>query len=425
MKVHKMLSRAARASVVPAVAALAVAGSPRAAAADDAASIVARARGQVEGGSYAEAMKTLRSLQAKTMPPALVVEAALLETTAALVTSGAAAGESACAKAVVAAAYDPEVARDQSPKVRGACRLAAAKERAKRLERDAITFDELVIERPEVAWQPARISARVSSLPGWLHVVARVTSSALEGAFDLSLTPSVEGPLRGTLDPAWTRPRAEIKVDLVPQDKYGDLGPAVKSTTFVVPAAEAIVVLGNVPASSVTTIDGVETNLAPGGWAAVSPGQHVVALTLSDGSFASAQVGVKRGGVARVALSPQKPPVSRTAAWVATGTSVALLAVGGVLLLNAEIRRTEIEDLAAQREPGTDLPANEYEDIKARDDERRKFQTVGSALLIGGGAVGAGALALWLWPNSVEASKRGRGITPMFGAGQVGFAGRF
>lgn len=408
-----------------AAAALALTVAPRAATADDAASTVGRARAQVESGAYAEALKNLRSLSAKALPPALVVEAALLETTAALVTSGSEAGENACVKAVAAAGYDPEVARDQSPKVRAACRLAAAKERAKRLSRAAIVFDELTIERPEVAWQPARISARASSVPAWLQVVARVTSSALEGAFDLSLAPSVEGPLRGTLDPAWIRPRAEIKIELIAQDKFGDLGPAVKATSFVVPAAEAMVVLGEVPGSAVATIDGAETKPGPGGRAAVSPGPHTVALTLSDGSFASARVEVKRGGVARVALSPQRPSVGRTAAWVATGTSVALLAVGGVLLLNADIRRSEIEDLSAQRESGTDLPANEYADIKERDEERRTFERVGAGLLIGGGVIGAGALALWLWPTRAEPRRQGRGLSPVFGAGQMGLAGRF
>lgn len=403
---------------------MACAITPRWAAADDPALQVARARAQVEGGSYAEAMKTLRALPTKGVPVALVVEAALLETTATLVTSSSDAAESACGRAVVASGYDPEVARDQSPKVRKACRSAAVKERGRRLALSSITFGEVEIERPEVAWQPARIAVRASSVPSWLQVVVRITSNALEGSFDLSLAPSVEGPLRGTLDPSWIRPQAEMKVELVPQDKYGDLGPAVKTATMVVPAAEAMLVLGELPPSSSVTIDREATRPSAGGRVPVAPGRHAVALTLEDGSFASTTIDVKQGAVARVALSPQKRTPGRTLAWIATGTSVAMTAVGGVLLLTANIRRAEIEDLSAKREEGTDLPATEYSDIKSRDQERKTFATAGAAMLIGGGVVGVGALALWLWPSSTTPAKSGR-LTPLIGPGHVGLAGHF
>ena len=67
------------------------------AAAEDLSVIVARAREQVENGAYADALRTLNGLPKKDLPQALAVEAALLETTAALVSKGAEAGESACA----------------------------------------------------------------------------------------------------------------------------------------------------------------------------------------------------------------------------------------------------------------------------------------------------------------------------------------
>jgi hypothetical protein len=407
-------------------AAACVAGAAPRAEAEDLAAIVARARDQVESGSYADAMKTLRALPPSGVPAALAVEAALLETTAALVTSGAEAGEAACAKAIAAAGYDPEIARDQSPKVRTACRSAAGKERGKRVEKASITFDELTVERPDVAWQPVRVSVKASSVPGWLRVVARVTSTALEGSFDLALAPSVEGPLRGTLDPSWIRPKAKIQVELVAVDKFGDLGSTSKSASIEVPSAEAMITLGEVPATAAVTVDGAKVALGPGGKAPVSPGQHAIEMVLDDGSSASTSIEVKRGGVSRVALNPQKGATGRTLAWISTGTSVALLAVGGVLLLNADSRRSEIEELSAKREEGTDLPATEYSEIAAKDEDRQTFATAGSVLMIAGGAVGALAITLWLWPDSGGAKKTGQpAVTPVIGLGRAGLAGTF
>ena len=406
---------------------LAALSAPRAAHAEDLASIVARARDQVENGSYAEAMKTLRSLPATGVPTALAVEAGLLETTASLVTSGAEAGEAACAKAVVASGYDPEVARDQSPKVRTACRNASIKERGKRVERASIKFDDLAIEKPDVAWQPVRISVKASTAPAWLRVVARVTSTALEGSFDLALAPSVEGPLLGTLDPSWMRPGAKISVAVVAQDKFGDLGSAVSSSSFEVPSAEAMVSLGDVPATATASIDGAAVKLGAGGKAPVSPGQHTIELVLDDGSSASTSIEVKRGGVARVALSPQKPSTGRTLAWIATGTAVAAVAVGCVLLLVADSRRSEIEELAQKREPGTDLPGTEYSDLQAKDDERKTFATTGSIVMIAGGVAAAAAVTLWLWPDGSSPKKKtGQpSVTPVIGLGHAGVAGSF
>ncbi|MCC6553532.1 MAG: hypothetical protein IT372_11000 [Polyangiaceae bacterium] len=381
-----------------------------AARADDLAGVVARAREQVESGAYADAMKTLSSLPAAGVPPALATEAALLETTAALVAGGPEAGEAACAKAVVASGYDPEVARDQSPKVRAACRAAAAKERSKRVERAKITLSELRVEAPEVAWQPVRISATARgpaggdagapAIPPWLRVVARVSSSALEGSFDLALAPSLEGPLRGTLDPSWIRPRAKIRVELVALDRFGDLGPMGQSRALEVPASEAMVVLGAVPASAKVTIDGASVKPGAGGRAPVSPGRHEVTMELTDGAFARASVDVARGSAARIALSPQRPERSRALAWIATGTAVALGATGGALLFSADSRRNEIEELSARREEGSNLPATEYSELQSKDEDRRTFATAGTALLIAGGVAGAAAVTLWLWPDS-------------------------
>ncbi|AKT36364.1 hypothetical protein [Chondromyces crocatus] len=407
------------AAVLTFTAALGSTLAPRAASAQDLAGVVARAREQVENGAYADASKTLASLPATGVPDALRVEAALLETTAALVLGGVTAAETACAKAVVASGYDPEVARDQSPKVRTVCRTAAEKERAQRLGREQITVSDLKVDAPSVAWQPVRISATANQMPGWLRVVARVTSSALEGSFELALAPSMEGPLRGTLDPSWCRPGAKITVELVPQDRHGDLGiagpptaapaggagPKPDATTasavsFVVPTAEAMIALGELPGGALVAVDNAAVKPAPGGRIPVAPGHHTVTLELADGAFASAAVDVSRGVVARVALSPQREARSRTLAWIATGTAVALGSVGGVLMLTADGRRRDIEEASARREAGSNLPAVEYAQLQAIDEERKTLTTVGVGLLIGGGVAAAAAATLWLWPES-------------------------
>jgi hypothetical protein len=383
---------------------------PAPARADDLAGVVARAREQVERGDYADALNTLDRLPTEGLPKALAVEASLLAVTSALVARGAEAAEAACAEAVVASDYDPEVARDQSPKVRQVCLHAAVKERANRLQRERIELDGLRIDAPTVAWQPVRISATASGSRPWLRVVARISSPALDGSFDVALVPSVEGPLRGTLDPSWIRPRAKIRVELIAQDRFGDLGPTGQLAHVEVPAAEAILALGEVPAGATVKIDGVVVAPGPLGRAPVAPGPHKVTMELKDGATASAGVDVTRGSEARVALSPQKAASTRAFGWIATGASLSLCATGAVLLLSADSRRAEIEELAARREEKSNLPAVEYSEIESKDEDRKTFATFGTASLIAGAVVGAAAITFWVWPageKKKEASSLG------------------
>lgn len=409
--------------------ALPLAGAPAEARSQDLSVIVARAREQTENGAYAEALRTLASLPKSGVPTALAVEAGLLETTAALVAKGADAGQAACSKAVIAAGYDPEVAREQSPKVRAACKAAAAEERKQRLARANVTLSALDVQKPGVAWQPIRISATASQVPPWLRVVARVTSSALEGSFDLALAPSLEGPLRGTLDPSWIRPKARIKVELVAQDKFGDLAAPPQLAELEVPSAEARVALGEVPSGAVVSIDGSEVKPEPGGTVTVTPGSHTIEMELSNGASASTKVDVQRGSVAQVALSPQKSG-GKTLAWIATGASVALGAAGGVMLFNAASRASEIEELSQKREEGTNLPATEYSEIASKNDDRQTFATVGTVLLIGAGVTAAAAITLWLLPDgsskpSDQKSASVPRLAARIGPTSIGLAGTF
>jgi len=399
---------------------------------EDLAGIVAKAREQTENGAFAEALRTLGQLPTTDLPPALAVEAGLLEASALLVTKGEAAGQTACAKAVVASGYDPEIARDQSPKVRGVCRVAAVRVRKERIEKAGVKLGEISVTPPEVAWQPVRLSADVDKAPAWLRVLARVSSSALEGSFDLPLAPSPDGPLRGTLDPSFIRPGATLEISLVAQDKFGDLLVAANKQTVAVPKREALVSFGDVAPSARVFIDDKPVELDASSRVAVEPGKHEVSMEVDD-AFATTKVEVERGAIARVALSPQKSGGGRTLAWVATGSAVALGAVGGVLFGTAVARKSEIEDLAAQREPGTNLPATSYADIKSREDQRRLFSNVGTGFLIGGGVVGAVAVTLWLLPSGRSKGKapekKGANvfttIEPQIGLGTVGLSGRF
>lgn len=392
--------------------------------ADDLAGVVARAREQVERGDYAGALRTLEPMSADGLPKALAIEASLLEATSALVVSGNEAAEAACAKAVVASEYDPEVAREQSPKVRQVCRRAAVTERAKRLQREHIDLKDLRIEAPTIAWQPVRISATASGAPAWLRVVARISSPALAGSFDVALIPSLEGPLRGTLDPSWIRPRARIRVELIAQDRFGDIGSTGQLAQVDVPVAEAMVALGRVPAGATVKIDGAVVKPGPLGRAPVAPGVHRVTLDLADGASAGANVDVARGSEARVALSPQKASSSRIFGWVAAGAGLTLGAAGGVLLLRADSRRSEIEELAARREYKSNLPAVEYSEIKSKDDDRKAFGAFGATLLIAGAATSVAAITFLAWPDG-EKKKETPPLNASIGLGGVSVAGGF
>lgn len=393
------------------------------AAAQDLAGVVAKAREQVEAGKYQDALRILAALKNRTLPPALALEVGLLETTSLLVTQGPDDATKACARAVVASDFDPEVARDQSPKIREVCRAAAKEVRAARLASEKIEISKLDIKPPDVAYQPLRASTEVSKKPAWLKIVARVQSSELEGAFDVPLIPSQEGPLRGMLDPSWLRPGSKIRVALVAQDRFGDLGPPTGEMTIAVPKAEAAIALGAVPKGAKVTLDGDAVTPDASGRVPAEPGKHEVAMTLEDGAYAEAEVELRRGGITRVALAPQAPSPSRVLPWVATGTSVALLVAGGVLLINAESRRSELEDAAARREPGTDLPASDYAELKEIDDERLIFQNVGIGLMAGGGALAITATILWLVPTGGSSSTAF--IQPELGPGYLGLRGRF
>ncbi|MFO0617312.1 MAG: hypothetical protein U0414_32250 [Polyangiaceae bacterium] len=370
----------------------------RVARAEDLSAIVAKAHDQIDSGNYADAMKTLGALKGKTLPPALAIEAALLETQAAIVTSGADAAATACTKAITAADYDPDVARDQSPKVRDACRAAAKTVRGGRLAAENIQVGEMELKDPEVAFQPVRLSTKLEKKPAWLKFVARISGSGLDGSFDLPLIPSDEGPLLGTLDPSWVRPKSKIKVELVAQDKFGDLG-TVGAHDLNVPEAESLIEIDDVPSDAKVTLDDDDVKPDANGRFPAPPGNHEVELTLASGATASSKVEAKRGNITRVALSPQQPSPSRVLPWITTGTAVVLAGVGTVLLINAESRRSELVDAAAQREPGTGLPATEYADLQAIDDERSTFTTAGVGCLIAGGSTAILATILWLVPS--------------------------
>jgi hypothetical protein len=412
-----------RSALVSISTCLALVGLAAPASAQDIASVVAKARDQVEGGNFQDALRTLSMIKNKTLPPQVAVDASLLETTALLVVQGPDAATTACQKAVTASGFDPEVARDQSPKIRDACRAAAKQVRAGRLAAEGVELSKLDVKAPEVAYQPIRVSAEATKRPAWLKVVARVKSSELESAFDVPLIPSQEGPMLGTLDPSWIRPGSKLRVALVAQDKFGDLGQPASEVSIDVPKAEAAIALGTVPKGAKVALDGDPAKPDGGGRIATTPGKHEVSMTLEDGSYAEAEVELRRGLVTRVALAPQAPSPSRVGPWIATGTSVALLVAGGVLLINAESRRSELEEAAARREPGTDLPASDYADLAEIDDERLIFQNVGIGLMAGGGALAVLATVLWLVPT--DGSSASASIRPELGPGYFGVSGTF
>lgn len=402
--------------------------------AQDLSSVVAKAREQVEAGQFAEALKTLAPLKDKAnVPKALAIEAALLETTASVVAKGAEAAQAACARAVVLADYDPDVARELSPKVRSACKLAAQAERVGRLPKEKLTLDALTVDKVDVAWQPIRLSTQLggaTAAPAWLRVVVRLKSSALEGSFDLALAPSQEGPLRTTLDPSWARPGATLTIELHAQDKFGDLQMIGTPTQVQVPKVEAVLALGTFPANAKVTLDGAAAAPDAEGKLAVSPGSHSVGIELADGATANAKVEVPRGAVTRVALSPQKAGSGRPFAWITAGTALAAAATGLVLLVSADARRREIEEAAAQREPGSQLPATDFADLQSKDEERKTFTAVGAGMLVGAGVFAITATVLFAIPDGGGGAKKAARVLPLaaplpHGGGLLGVAGSF
>lgn len=400
----------------------------RGAHAQDMSSVVAKAREQMDGGNYQEGIRTLSTLKGKSLPPQLAIEVALLETTAALVNQSADAASEACGRAVIAANYDPEVARELSPKVREACKAAAKKVRGERLAAAKVNPEQLVVEQPSVAYQAVRLSSKVAEMPSWLRVIARIESSSLEGSFDVPLVPSDEGALLGTLDSAWIRPSSKLTLRLVAQDRFGDLSDALDTATISVPANEAAISLGEVPTGGVVELDGDRVTPDERGRVAAAPGAHEVRLTLPSGAYAEAEVELERGSVAQVTLAPSEQGPSRVWPWIATGTALALGVAGGVLLINHQLRLADLEEASAEREPGTGLPSREYAELAALDEERLTFLYAGIGTLAGAGAVGVLATVLWLVPTGGSAPAeppKDAWIAPMLSPAMMGVIGGF
>jgi hypothetical protein len=405
--------------------ALAVIAAPGVASAQDLSAIVARASEQMDAGSFADGMRTLAGLRGKTLPPQLAVEVALLETTGSLVTSTPDAAREACGRAIVAAGYDPEVARERSPKVREVCKAAAKKVRADRMTEGKVEPSKLEIERPEVAHQAVRLSTKVEKMPAWLRMTARVQSSALEGTFDVPLVPADDGALLGTLDSAWTRPRSKLTIKLVAQDRFGDIGDPIHTEEITIPAHEAAISLGTIPSGGRVEVDGERVTPDDAGRVPATAGKHDVKLTLPSGAYAETEVELARGAVAQVTLAPSEQSPSRVAPWIATGTSLALGVAGAVLLVNAELRRADLEDAAAEREPGTGLPLREFSgDLESIDSERRTFLYAGLGVLGGAGAAGVVAAILWLVPSGGGAPAE-TAVLPVISPSFIGVVGHF
>jgi hypothetical protein len=405
---------------------LVLVAAPARAQAQDLSAIVARASEQMDAGNFADGMRTLASLRGKTLPPQLAIEVALLETTGSLVTSTPDAAREACGRAIVAARYDPEVARERSPKVREACKLAAKKVRAERLTEGKVEPGKLEVGRPEVAHRAVRLSTKVEKMPPWLRMIARVQSSELEGTFDVPLVPSDDGALLGTLDSAWTRPRSKLTIKLVAQDRFGDIGDPLYSEELVIPPHEAAISLGSIPSGGRVEVDGERVNPDEAGRVPASAGKHEVRLTLPSGAYAEAEVELERGSVAQVTLAPSEQGPSRVAPWIATGTSLALGVAGAVLLVNAELRRADLEEAAAEREPGTRLPLREYSELESIDSERRTFLYAGLGVLGGAGAAGILATILWLVPSGGGGDPPAEtAVLPVISPSFIGVVGRF
>ena len=417
----------ARRIVLLGVASLALAV-PTSASAQDAASVVARARAKVEEGAYADALRLLDGLGAKSLPPQLAVEAALLQATSSLVTSGPEAAARACRRAVLASGFDPEVAREQSPKLREACRAAAREVRSTRLREEHVAVGALVAPAPTVAYQPVRVSAELAGPPAWLRLAARVTTEgpgATEGAIDIPLLPSQDGLARGTLDADWIRPGCKLTVALVAQDRHGDLGAPLGTVSFSVPRAEAGIALGRIPEGASVLLDDAATGADASGFVAAAPGEHRVGLRLANGAFAETEITIARGEVAQVALAPELVGESYLWPAITSGAAVSLLGAGTVFLLTSNARRLELEERAATREPGTNLPAYDYAELAGIDEERVTFQRLGIGLLVGGGVASIAASTLWIVSTSDENAPVPVAAQLELGPGWIGLRGTF
>jgi hypothetical protein len=403
-------------------------GVPLSAHAQDAASIVARARAKVEEGAYADALRILDGLATKILPPQLAIESALLQATASLVTSGPEAAARACRRAVLASGFDPEVAREQSPKLREACRTAAREVRSTRLREEHVTVGALVAPAPSVAYQPVRVSAELAGPPAWLRLAARVTTEGLgatEGAIDIPLLPSQDGLARGTLDADWIRPGCTLTVALVAQDRYGDLGAPLGTVSFSVPRAEAGIALGKIPEGATVRLDDAAATADASGFVSATPGEHRVGLRLANGAFAETEITIARGEVAQVALAPELAGASYVWPAITTGAAISLLGAGTAFLLTSNARRIELEERAATREPGTNLPAYDYAELVGIDEERVTFERLGVGLLVGGGVASIAATTLWIVGTGGDAAPESAAAQLDLGPGWIGVRGTF
>ena len=211
---------------------------------EPAGNLVARARAAFEQLEFEQTVRLLQPLHTRAgVPPLLAVQAALLETNALVAQQLTPAAIEACQRAVRFANFDPDVARDQSPRVQAVCHTAADQARREFVSSRHIRIATVNVITGPVAWNSVALQIRIEGDLTGLTALAEVSvAGAPPAAVNL---PGTGQTLRvAALDANLAVPRARIEVTPIVRDAFGVLARAESATIATVSANESAVRFG-------------------------------------------------------------------------------------------------------------------------------------------------------------------------------------
>jgi hypothetical protein len=344
------------------------------------------------------------------VPTALTVEAALLESSAYIALQQQAAAVAACRRGIVAANYDPEIAREQAPRVQAACRIAAAEARTALVEERRIAIGDVQVTSARVAWNPIRITAQIRG-----NVTNLVTEAEVRindnSAFTVVLRDAGGGIRSGSIDANLGVPGGRIQVVPLVRDEFGILVRSETPTTYIVPEDEAAVRFNAGSDEGPLEVDGRSTRarVRVGDVVPLPLGSHVLEVRTPRGR-SHAAINLRRGEIALLTLhSEAGSNALDIARWSSTVGAVALLGAGGVFYFLAASAGNQLAGYAeTARDPQTGLPLIQWSDVAPIDETRATNQNIAIGLFAGGAALAVVAIVTWAipHPNSRRESRR-------------------
>lgn len=388
-----------------------------------------RARSLLDQLEFEQAVGLLIPLHdAPGIPETLRVEAALLETNALVAMQRQPDAIAACVRAVEHANYNPDVAREQSPRTQAACRTAAEQARHDLIGRRSLAIRNVGISTGPVAWNPVRVEVGFDGDLTGLTTQAEVVVGTGQ-PFTVNL-PNTGQPTRtAILEASLAAPNADVRVTPMIRDSFGVLVRSDSASTARIPTPEAAVQFALGSDEGPLRVDGTSTGRRAqvGDTLPLSVGPHSIEVQARSGVTARASVTLHRGEIATLTLHGTSGTTARDVVkWGSTIVGVAGLAAGAVFQFLAYSNALQLTQFANQRDDATGQPLIDWQAGAPIQRSLQVNQNLATGLFIGGGVLAGVAIVLWALPSNREsAAPNGRRSAVRFVPTATGFGLQF